>query len=90
MNFSHTLPQPGARNTEIVRKLNCPESTVRNIKRNFEETKKSIALAKKYYGSDGNNKRAMKDKSDRNRLLVITEHFFCEMASTKKQRKCKL
>ena len=79
----------GARNIEIVRKLNCPESTVRNIKRNLEETKKSIALAKKYYGSDGNNKQAMKDKSYRNRNSDYRT-FSSEMASTKKQRKCKL
>ena len=71
--------ESGARNIDIVRKLNCPESTVRNIKRNLEETKKSIALAKKYYGSDGNAKRAMNDKGDRNRLLVITEHFLVSL-----------
>ena len=39
--------ESGARNTEIVRKLNCPESTVQNIKNNLEESKKSLALAKK-------------------------------------------
>ena len=69
--------ESGARNIEIVRKVNWPKSTVRNIKRNLEETKKSIALAKKYYGSDGNNKRAMKDKSDRNRLFQCPFNLQC-------------
>ncbi|KAK3888476.1 hypothetical protein Pcinc_007470 [Petrolisthes cinctipes] len=67
-----TMIESGARNIEIVRKLNCPESTVRNIKRNLVEIKKSISLAKKYFGSDGNAKRAMKDKGDRNRFVLLT------------------
>lgn len=43
--------ESGESNIEIVRKLNCPEFTAQNIKRNSEETKKGLALAKKDFVS---------------------------------------
>ena len=61
----------GARTCEIMRKYNCPESTVRNIK-----NKEALTASLKVYSRFGS--RQLTDSTLCNRLLVMTEHNLCE------------
>ncbi|KAG7165519.1 hypothetical protein Hamer_G020448 [Homarus americanus] len=60
----------GARTCEIMCKVNCPKSTVRSLKKNKEALTASVNVFSRF-SSD----RTFSDTSQRNLLLVITEHY---------------
>ncbi|KAG7163041.1 CENPB DNA-binding domain containing protein 1-like 16 [Homarus americanus] len=59
-----------ARTCEIMRRFNCPESTIRSFKKNKEALTASVNIFSRFSSS-----RMFSDASQRNLLLVITEHY---------------
>ncbi|KAK3890790.1 hypothetical protein Pcinc_005288 [Petrolisthes cinctipes] len=65
-----------AKTCEIVKLLNVPESSVRNIRKKKDEIKAAIKTTTKYFmGGAGGARRAMHDTTEKNRLHVVTEHY---------------
>ncbi len=65
----------GARNSDIQRMFNVPESTVRSIRKQRDELKKNYALAKKYFGGSGTNKQRVKQATVHNSIMMVVEHY---------------
>ncbi|KAG7161332.1 Tigger transposable element-derived protein 1-like 137, partial [Homarus americanus] len=60
----------GARTCEIMCRFNCPESTIRSLKHNKETLTASVNVFSRF-----SSNRTFSNTSQRNLLLVITEHF---------------
>ena len=86
--------EDGYRTCEIVRVLRVPESSVRNIRRAKTDVKKNIASIKKYTCNLKNEKRqevkprAVRERSERNHMLLITEHYLVQWLSRRLKEKC--
>ena len=63
----------GARTCDIMRKFNCPESTVRSLRKNKENLAASVKVFSRFPSA-----RTLADTSQRNRLLAIMEHYLNE------------
>ncbi|XP_045128616.1 tigger transposable element-derived protein 1-like [Portunus trituberculatus] len=63
----------GARTCDIMRKFNCPESTVRSVRKNKENLAASVKVFSRFPSA-----RTLADTSQRNRLLAIMEHYLNE------------
>ncbi|KAG7156530.1 High affinity cationic amino acid transporter 1-like, partial [Homarus americanus] len=60
----------GACTCEIMRRFNCPESTIRSLKKKKEALTASVKVFSRFSSS-----RTFSDTSQRHLLLVITEHY---------------
>lgn len=70
------LIEEGAKTCDIVRQLNVPESSVRNMRKRKDEIKATLKVTEKFFcGGVGGARRAMHSTTENNRLLVMTEHY---------------
>ncbi|XP_042215869.1 tigger transposable element-derived protein 1-like [Homarus americanus] len=60
----------GARTCEPMHRFNCPESTIRSLKKNKEALTDSVNVFSRF-----SSNRTFSDNSQRNLLLVITKHY---------------
>lgn len=65
----------GARNIDICRMFNIPESTVRSMRKQRDELKANLRLAKKYFGAPGAGPRKVSTVMDHSRIMIVVEHF---------------
>lgn len=78
--------EAGARTCEIVKALGVPESSVRNIRKAKSEVKKNIESAKKYFPKAGPS-RGIRERSVKNHMLLITEHFLLNWLTRRLEEK---
>lgn len=76
------LTEDGEKTRNIVRMLNVPESSVKNIRKDKDKIKETLKLADVFWGWFQWSQRMCTDVAKKMKVLVAIEHFF-EVAGQK-------